>query len=469
MKIFIVEVKGLVQVRTAENQPWKAAKVGMQLTQGAEFRTGPRSSVTCQIPPDQTLVLDRLGTVRIDEAIRTGGKIKTNMIMKYGRTRYDIEAAGAEHESTIRSPSSTLAVRGTSISLYDQPPFTPVAESLHGRVAFRNAQRELRFGGAKRTTVAGDKSSVAETALAQSVIDPTSSKSRTRSDARYVADQTSKSAIFSFDSTAEIPVIRDGPAPPTDAQLLASAPSLPGALDIVLRWKGNADINLEVADLAGKNPIQLLTAIQSTPGEFLYPGFGLNHGSSGGAIPYDNRGGPNGGMEIAYWGANYPQGLYAFSAVHISGGPALVTFNTFLNGKPLDNLRTFQVDSTGNLVVDSSGTPTFALIKNSQITRPVNAPSKSPSFFGPDSGMATVTEFIPSVPTLPPPALGDNQIPVEPPVSFPPPASGKKGKATANARNNGAAPVGSPVRASPMEPRAMAEKPANSYQTARGR
>ena len=32
----------------------------------------------------------------------------------------------------IRSPSSVLALRGTKVSLYDQPPFTPRATSLTG-------------------------------------------------------------------------------------------------------------------------------------------------------------------------------------------------------------------------------------------------------------------------------------------------------------------------------------------------
>ncbi len=43
----------------------------MLVSQGAEFRTGPHSSVTCVIPPDQTFTLDRLGTVRVEEAART--------------------------------------------------------------------------------------------------------------------------------------------------------------------------------------------------------------------------------------------------------------------------------------------------------------------------------------------------------------------------------------------------------------
>ena len=66
----------------------------MVVSENAEFRTGPRSAVRFTIPPDQTVTLDRLGTVKVLEAINNNGKLTTNLGMKYGRTRYDIEAAG---------------------------------------------------------------------------------------------------------------------------------------------------------------------------------------------------------------------------------------------------------------------------------------------------------------------------------------------------------------------------------------
>lgn len=413
LKVNIVEVKGLVQVRTGPDAPWAAAKVGMQVDEGAEFRTGPRSSVTCQIPPDQTLTLDRLGTVKIAEAIRNGNKLKTDLIMKYGRTHYDIEAAGIEHESTIRSPSSTLAVRGTSVSLYDQPPFTPEALSYHGTATFRNAQRELRFGDKTLTKVANDQSSAADTALALQAVDPTSSQARSSSDARFVAQQSSTSATLFFNHTTMIETISNGPAPLSDSALIDAAANgkLPGNLDIIIRWSGNADLNLNVGELNGTDPIKLLNGIQTTQNEFLYPGFGLNHSSSGGTIPFDNRGGKNGGTELAYW-QTPPKGIFGISAIHMSGVPTLVSINVFLDGKPLDNLTTFEVDSSGNPVLDSNGFPT--IIKSSQITRPVDKPSSPAAPFGPQSGLASVIEFIPPIPSF------DDPVPVEPPVTFTP-------------------------------------------------
>src|SRR6185437_13162042 len=57
----ITGVEGLAQVREGEDQKWQPAKVGMVVGQGATFRTGPRSAIQFQIPPDQIVTLDRLG------------------------------------------------------------------------------------------------------------------------------------------------------------------------------------------------------------------------------------------------------------------------------------------------------------------------------------------------------------------------------------------------------------------------
>src|SRR5437764_542170 len=139
----ITGVEGIVQVRQNEDAPWQKAAVGMKVSEGAEFRTGPRSAVRFEIPPDQTITLDRLGTVKLIEAIQKQQTVKTDLGMKYGRVRYDVEAAGLADDSNIHSPGSALAVRGTRVSLYDQPPFAPQATSLTGRAAFRNARRQL--------------------------------------------------------------------------------------------------------------------------------------------------------------------------------------------------------------------------------------------------------------------------------------------------------------------------------------
>ena len=74
MLMSITGVEGMVQVRESSDKPWHKAAVGDAVTEGAEFRTGPRSAVRILIPPDQTITLDRLGVVKLMEAIKQGNK-----------------------------------------------------------------------------------------------------------------------------------------------------------------------------------------------------------------------------------------------------------------------------------------------------------------------------------------------------------------------------------------------------------
>jgi hypothetical protein len=355
MKVVVQEVKGLVQVRTADGQPWQPAKVGMEVNEGAEFRTGPRSSVTCVIPPDQTIVLDRLGTVKVAEAVRSGDKIKTDLVMKYGRSSYAIEAAGAQHESTIRSPSSTLAVRGTRVSLYDQPPFVPEARSFTGRATYQNAKRQLRLGGPGRgARIRADRADAADSALGETVVDPSIGPARTSSESELIENEVSRGALLNFDQRLGIQTVRGGAGPQTDAELQNS---LPGRLNFVLRWTGNADLNLIVDEQRVLPEQQLDALLTFLPEEILFPGFGLNVNQTGGVIPFNHRGGPNGGQEIAFWSGGFPEGIYGLAVQHASGEEATFRFNAFLDGQP-QNI--FAFDADGNLVKGTTITRTLA-------------------------------------------------------------------------------------------------------------
>ena len=220
LAVVVAEVRGLVRVRTAPDQPWQKAVVGMQLGEGAEFQTGPKSVCVCTIENDQTIVLDRLGVVSIAQAVKTGNNVKTDLLMKYGRTEYEIESAGAKHDSTIRSPSSTLAVRGTRVNLYDQPPFTPSAESYTGRAVYQYAKRQTAMGGPGRgAIVRSDRGSAAESALGETVVDPSIAEARTKSDAKLIETEVTRGALAQIDETTGITVIKGGAGRPTDDQV----------------------------------------------------------------------------------------------------------------------------------------------------------------------------------------------------------------------------------------------------------
>jgi hypothetical protein len=304
----ITGVEGIVQVRESENARWRKAAIGMKLTEGAEFRTGPKSAVRFEIPPGHTITLDRLGEVKLIEAVQNIRSIKTDIGMKYGRVRYDVEAAGLSHDSTIHSPGSALAVRGTQVSLYDQPPFTPQATSLTGRAQFRNARRQMvGFGGKAKATIHSEGASSAETALSNSLIQ-TPTLQRTEQQIREMSFLlTHGGAVFGNVAISGTPVRN------------SEIPSLIGGnLDFVLRW-GNqraTDLNLFVRtprDETFGNPPFILSLFPDNPeiGRLLQENFPQKSPSGGGVGL--NHIGPQ-GIEIASFSRRPPAGLYVVGA-----------------------------------------------------------------------------------------------------------------------------------------------------------
>jgi hypothetical protein len=393
MQINITEVKGLVQVREGEDKPWHNAVVNMVLSEGAELRTGPHSSVTCVIPPDQTFTLDRLGTVRVQDAFKQGNKVKTDLIMKYGRTHYDIESAGLEHQSTITSPSSTLAVRGTNVVMEDQVPFLPYAISNTGRALYSYRNRTISVGtkhGRYVKALAGSDGG-ADTGIKETVVDPKYSAALTASDHALIASEVSRGGIISFNPVTNMPVVSNS-RPLFDSELPGP---LPGTLDLVLRWTGNANLDLEVGVDPG-DPLQnILAGFQKV--EFLYPANGLNNSPSGGHIPYDNIGGPKGGMEIAYWLGPHPQGLYGIGAQSLSGATTSFTFNVFEYGKPV---TMFYFASDG-----------VTLVKSTQMTGTLS-PGNFATALAPVPDQALLDGIIPDDPNgNPNPGIGPGSFP----------------------------------------------------------
>ncbi|MGA2499658.1 MAG: hypothetical protein ABSH20_18125, partial [Tepidisphaeraceae bacterium] len=282
--------------------------------------------------------LDRLGTVKLIDAVRSSDKVKTDLGMKYGRVRYDIESAGLGHDSTIHSPGATLAVRGTKVSLYDQPPFKPQAVSLTGVARFRNAKNQsVKLGGDGKATIDSDQSSVAQNNLGSTTM---------HSESIQQADQQARELAFlSSHQGRTLGNVAASNVPVPDSQL----PSLIGGnLDFVLRWSGPhgtyTDLNIVVRTPLGEtfgNPPFLLSIFPDNAKWQAYLKDKLPPTTpSGGAVGLNSIG-PE-GIEIASFGKTFPAGVYVVSAYnflppdaqHTPGTGAKVPFTieVFLHG-----------------------------------------------------------------------------------------------------------------------------------------
>jgi hypothetical protein len=306
----------------------------MKLDQGAEIRTGLRSAVQFVIGGDQTITLDRLGTVTVLQAFQSQGKEKTDLGLKYGRTRYDIKKTDLEHESTIRSPGSTLAIRGTDVIYEDQAPWVPTAVSREGRAEFRNYRRQfLAFGGTRRARVEADKNSTAETAVVATRVDPKGEFSgRTEAEKELL---TSLQSVGGFDANATqalLQLSRDLPG-----AAFAGIPDVPGPLEFQLAWipPGGA------AQGPASNVDLFVTDPRGATASALNPVIGT--GSSTGMHFGDDPGANGNGAESVAWGLFFPGGKYTVAAKNQAGADAQVFVNVF-QGQSAEPIKQFGQD-----------------------------------------------------------------------------------------------------------------------------
>jgi hypothetical protein len=357
MAITVTGVVGNAQVREGSDKPWQKAVVGMAVTEGAEFRTGPRSAVRVLIPPDQTITLDRLGVVKLMQAMKDGNVVKTKVGMPYGRTRYDIEEAGIEHQSELVSPSSTLAIRGTRVSIYDQPPFTPSAVSLTGRALYTSAKRQIAFGGKGqgKTNVDSQNDSPGQVSLLQTFVDPNSHFGRPDADQKLINQLQAKGDIVLNNGQLALAF---GPAV-TDKQLLDLIQSQ-GRFDISLRWFGPGDFDLFVLtnDIKTGQPYTLgnpsyVGSVFKDIGLFSSDqGFNpvtLAKTPDGGRIKFDQVAFGGGGIELASWNTPVPQVGYTVAIVYYDHRDVnkkypvrqMFRVDAFLDGKSVPVLTNF--------------------------------------------------------------------------------------------------------------------------------
>jgi hypothetical protein len=396
LNIIITGVEGdSAEVRKSEADPWGRARVGMVVHDAAEFRTGAKSAIRFIIPPDQTFSLDSQGSIKVLDAIGTDKKVKTDVGLVRGRMRYDvakiadtgapvrIEQAGIEHDATIRSPNSALALRGTKVSLFDQPGFDPEAISLTGAAIYINTRgQRIPFGGTRRAEVSG-----ARTSAAQQASDRTS------------AIQSPELSFQDFQNRETSILIQRGglvygDVVVGDLHLSDFHNHLPGALDFVLQWGPTAqsrinDLNLGVfspLNSASKpdfvaNPPYYYSLAPTDPANIslrakLYP----MTSPSGGSIS-KNSVGPY-GLELASWPAKYPVGTYnivvydlvdSTSPPKTQTNPVTYTIEVFLNGRQ----------------VGATYTNTIGLLQTSGVT--VNIPAST-------AGATNATATVPKTP-----------------------------------------------------------------------
>jgi hypothetical protein len=111
---FFREVSGTVEIKTAGSTVWVNAAKGDSIEQDTIISTGFRSTALIALG-NSTLAVRPLTRLSLEEIIRNQNGEQVNLYLQTGRVRAKVNPpSGGTVDFTVKSPSATASVRGTS-------------------------------------------------------------------------------------------------------------------------------------------------------------------------------------------------------------------------------------------------------------------------------------------------------------------------------------------------------------------
>lgn len=117
LQALVIAVEGKAEWKAAHAETFKAAAVNDLLDDGAEIRTGLRSTVTLRVGKNATLVVDRASRVELPLMVQDGDVLRTRAAVHRGKCDFKVEAVAITSDFQVLTPSATLAVRGTGFTV----------------------------------------------------------------------------------------------------------------------------------------------------------------------------------------------------------------------------------------------------------------------------------------------------------------------------------------------------------------
>ena len=115
-RALLINVAGKVRWRSTPEAPWHSAAEGDILDPGAEVRTGLRASATLRFK-NATVLVDANSNFSMPAIEQDGDVLRTIAQVKSGRADFKVDKVGLQNDFKVVTPSTTLAVRGTSFGV----------------------------------------------------------------------------------------------------------------------------------------------------------------------------------------------------------------------------------------------------------------------------------------------------------------------------------------------------------------
>jgi hypothetical protein len=150
------QVRGLVEVRSADGDAWQTASVGEQVKAGSRIRTSPLADATLTFFDGSTTVIEpetEIAVVQLDTWQDGGGKAIV-LRQQVGQTYSHVQPLlDPDARFEIRTPTAVMAVRGTAFALDVETDGTT-------RVAVDEGVVDVTAGGSTVSVPAGQATEV---------------------------------------------------------------------------------------------------------------------------------------------------------------------------------------------------------------------------------------------------------------------------------------------------------------------
>lgn len=114
LQAVVMKVEGLRATwRPDAAGDWKQAAIHDILPVGAEIRTGRDSLLALRIGMNASIIIDRDSRVDLPEMAQHGAVLRTRMTVRRGLMDVKVDHVGLTNDFEIKTPSATLAVKGT--------------------------------------------------------------------------------------------------------------------------------------------------------------------------------------------------------------------------------------------------------------------------------------------------------------------------------------------------------------------
>jgi len=135
----VKSIDGEVTYKAEGETGWKPVSAGMEIKEGAYIMTAFESGCTLEFKDKSTLVVKELSKIQISKFALQAKSVNADVSLFNGRVKATVHRdIDTKTEFRVKTPVSTISVRGTEEEIYYSPGFGAEVQNIFGLVEVTN-------------------------------------------------------------------------------------------------------------------------------------------------------------------------------------------------------------------------------------------------------------------------------------------------------------------------------------------